>query len=181
MFVIAVLLAVAGCAREPDELASLREFRSVRTHATVSPPARIEIPAIGVASDLQRLGLGPDGAIEVPADWDAAGWYARGPRPGQPGPAVILGHVDSDHGPAIFHRLRELAAGDKVHIARTDGSTTSFVVERVEQHAKTRFPTDDVYLPTLEPELRLVTCAGEYDRSAGGYLENAVVFASLAD
>jgi hypothetical protein len=159
---------------------ALKRYRSVRAHATVARPARISVPSIGVASRLLRLGRNLDGTIEVPGDWERAGWYRRGPRPGQAGPAVILGHVDSTSGPAVFFRLGELAGGDEIRIDRTDGSIVTFVVERVERHAKTRFPTDDVYLPTLQPTLRLVTCGGVFDAVSGHYVDNVVVFAALA-
>jgi hypothetical protein len=162
-----------------DALADVRRFRSVRPDSEVSPPTGIDIPAIDVTSHLQRLGRDADGAIEIPSRWQVAGWYAEGVRPGQAGPAVILGHVDSTQGPAVFYRLRELRRGDKIQITRKDGSVATFVVDRLERHAKTRFPTDDVYLPTLEPTLRLVTCDGVFDPSTGHYRDNLVVFATL--
>lgn len=165
----------------PDRLAEIRSHRSVREPVTVAPPAQIEIPDIGVSSGLQRLGRDPTGAIEVPHAWGQAGWYAPGVKPGQVGPAVILGHVDSRKGPAVFFRLRELERGDEVFVTRDDGARLRFVVDRVERHAKTRFPTDDVYLPTLQPTLRLVTCDGTFDRTTGHYRDNLVVFADLVD
>lgn len=144
----------------------------------MAEPARIAIPAIDVRSDLQRLGRA-DGGIAVPDAWDVAGWYTPGAKPGQAGPAVILGHVDSRDGPAIFYRLRELAPGDNITVTRTDGTRVTFAVDRIERHAKARFPTDDVYLPTLRPALRLVTCDGAFDRARGHYRDNLVVFADL--
>lgn len=143
-------------------------------------PTRVMIPGIGVASDLEDLGRNPDGTVEVPDRWDVAGWYADGARPGQPGSAVILGHVDSRQGPAVFARVGELAAGDEIVVERSDGSAVTFVVERTERHDKERFPTEEVYFPTLEPELRLVTCGGSFDRSTGHYRDNVIVFAALA-
>ena len=164
---------------DAEALAEVRRFRSVRPDPVVPLPTTIEIPSIGVASDLQPLGRNASGAIETPSQWQIAGWYEHGMRPGQPGPAVIVGHVDSKRGPAVFYRLRELRRGDRIEITRTDGSVVTFVVDRLEQHAKTRFPTDDVYLPTLEPTLRLVTCDGAFDRFTGHYRDNLVIFADL--
>jgi sortase (surface protein transpeptidase) len=164
---------------DAEALAEVRDFRSIRPDPAVPLPTSIEIPSIGVTSGLQRLGRDADGAIEIPNEWQVAGWYAEGVRPGQVGPAVIVGHVDSKQGPAVFYRLREMRRGDKIKITRRDGSVVTFVVDRLEQHAKTRFPTDDVYLPTLEPALRLVTCDGTFDRSTGHYRDNLVVFAHL--
>ena len=143
-------------------------------------PVRVEIPGIGVASSLDRLGRAPDGTVEVPREWEVAGWYAPGPRPGDPGSAVILGHVDSKGGPAVFYRLRQLRRGDQIKIGRADGSAVRFVVQRTEQYPKDRFPTDEVYYPTLTPALRLVTCGGEFDATIGRYRSNLIVFATMA-
>jgi sortase (surface protein transpeptidase) len=157
-----------------------RGFRSVRDYRTTAVPVRVEIPSIGVASSLDRLGRVPDKTIQEPTRWQVAGWYAAGTRPGDPGSAVILGHVDSKGGPAVFFRLRELRRGDEIEVGRADGSSVRFVVQRTEQYPKNRFPTDEVYYPTLTPALRLVTCGGEFDVTAGRYRSNLIVFATLA-
>jgi sortase (surface protein transpeptidase) len=156
-----------------------RGFHSTRGYRATPVPVRIEIPAIGVTSSLDRLGRAPDKTVQVPSRWEVAGWYAPGTRPGDPGSAVILGHVDSRSGPAVFYRLRELRRGDLVEVARADGSTVRFAVQRTEQYDKRRFPTDEVYYPTLTPALRLVTCGGEFDATAGHYRSNIIVFATL--
>jgi sortase (surface protein transpeptidase) len=155
-----------------------RAFRSARGYTATPDPVRIEIPRIGVASALIRLGRAADGTVDVP-DPEVAGWYAPGTRPGDPGSAVILGHVDSKHAPAVFYRLRELRRGDEVLIRRADGSTLRFVVQRTRQYPKARFPTDDVYYPTLTARLRLVTCGGSFDPVAHSYRSNVIVFAKL--
>jgi hypothetical protein len=143
-------------------------------------PTRLRIPRVGVDSTLERLGRAGDGTIAVPRDWDRAGWYAQGPRPGERGSAVLLGHVDSPTGPAVFAQLRTLRRGDVVEVERRTGTALRFVVTRVETHARDAFPTLDVYFPTLTPELRLVTCTGRYVRERGGYQANLIVFAALA-
>ena len=167
----------------PDRTAggveAARGFRSVRGYRATPMPVRVEIPSIGVASSLDRLGRAPDGTVEVPREWEVAGWYAPGPRPGDPGSAVILGHVDSKGGPAVFYRLHQLRRGDQIKIARSDGSAVGFVVQRTEQYPKDRFPTDEVYYPTLTPTLRLVTCGGDFDATAGHYRSNVIVFATM--
>jgi sortase (surface protein transpeptidase) len=144
-----------------------------------SPPVRLSVPAIGVQTPLLRLGLEPDRSMEVPGDFDLAGWFAEGPAPGQPGPAVIAGHVDSKTGPAVFYRLRELRAGDRIDVTRADGSRLRFVVDTTQSFPKAEFPTAAVFGPTPEAELRLVTCAGAFDRARGSYRDNLVVFARL--
>lgn len=171
--------ARAADEREIAAAAAVKRYRSVRAHETTAPPVSVRMPSIGVSSELQRLGRNADGTIEVPGEWQRAGWFHEGPKPGQVGPAVILGHVDSTAGPAVFYRLRELQPGDEVHVHRADGTTVTFVVQRFEWHAKTRFPTHRVYLPTLRPTLRLVTCGGPFDEASGHYRDNLVVFATL--
>ena len=139
--------------QRPDPAASgldaARGFRSARGYRATPLPVRLQIPKIRVASSLDRLGRARDGTVEVPSRWELAGWYALGPRPGDPGSAVILGHVDSRRGPAVFFRLRELGRGDEIKVTRADRSSARFVVQRTTQYDKQQFPTDDVYYPTL--------------------------------
>ena len=144
-------------------------------------PAVIRIPRLDVEARIIPLGLQDDGSIEVPEDPDQAGWWLGGPEPGELGPAVILGHVDSqEEGPAVFFYLRYMEAGDEIHIDRVDGSTITYVVESTERHDKDEFPTDAVYGPTEQPTLRLVTCGGDFDFGVRTYEDNVIVFASLA-
>jgi sortase (surface protein transpeptidase) len=145
-----------------------------------SPPVRVEIPSIGVASRLVRLGLNADGTMEVPRDYGLAGWFTGGAMPGQDGPAVISGHVDSKSGPAVFHRLRELRPGDTIRVQRADGDWVVFEVTTTARYAKAEFPTDAVFGPVTGPVLRVITCGGQFDRSSGHYLDNVVVTARPA-
>jgi LPXTG-site transpeptidase (sortase) family protein len=144
-----------------------------------SPPVRLDIPRIGVHSgDIVGLALQNDGSIEVPRDPASPGWFTPGPSPGQYGPAVIAGHVDSATGPAVFYRLGELRSGDRVTVTREDGTVATFVVDRVKSVEKEAFPTREVYGATNSAELRLITCSGEYDQQ-DGYRGNTIVFAHL--
>ena len=154
-------------------------FRSARTYQAVAEPVRLRIPRIGVDSPLVHLGLAPDGAIAAPAHFDQVGWYAAGPRPGQPGPAVVLGHVDSTSGPAAFYRVTGLHPGDAVVVDRADGTSVRFRVSGRLQVAKSSFPADLLYAPTLAPVLRLVTCGGAFNTATGHYRDNIVVSAVL--
>ncbi|MEO9152644.1 MAG: class F sortase [Lapillicoccus sp.] len=141
-------------------------------------PVRVRIPAIGVDSALVDLGIGADKAIEVPTDPARVGWLDTSPAPGQQGPAVLAGHVDSKTGPAVFYHLKQLAVGDAITVTRRDGSSVSFTVDGVQTYAKSAFPTEATYGPVPGPALRLITCGGSYVKSAGGYQDNVVVFAS---
>ncbi|WP_433301962.1 class F sortase [Actinoplanes sp. CA-030573] len=157
-----------------------KTFRSVRTYDQVALPTRLRIPALHVDSRIERLGLRADGTIQVPATTDVAGWYEYGPRPGQAGPAVLLGHVDSTAGPGIFFDLYRVKPGTAVQVERSDGTTATFSITKVERVPKVRFPTDLVYAPTLDPTLRLVTCGGSFDHSRGSYRDNVIAFAEPA-
>jgi sortase (surface protein transpeptidase) len=139
----------------------------------------VEVPSIGVRSGLVDLHLDRQGALKAPADYGTAGWFVDGPQPGQPGPAVIAGHVDSTDGPAVFYRLAEMAAGDEVTVNRQGAAPVRFAVTRVEQYPKDAFPTAAVYGPVPGPELRLITCGGTFDRHAGSYRDNVVVYATV--
>ena len=143
-------------------------------------PVGIRIPSIEVDAEMDALGLRDDGSIEVPTDFARTGWWADGPEPGERGPAVVLGHVDSRSGPAVFFSLTELQPGDEVIIDRVDGSSVAYRVDRIEQHAKDEFPTEAVYGATDDPQLRLVTCGGDFDQSERSYRDNVVVFATRA-
>lgn len=160
---------------------AVKSYRSTREVAAVAVPVRLEIPSLGINSALEHVGKRPDGTIDVPRRPERAAWYAEGAPPGQAGAAVVLGHVDSHKGPAVFYRLHTLRRGSSVVVDRADGSSARFVVDKVEQHDKDAFPAEDVYFPTVRPTLRLITCGGDYARSAGGYQANVIVFASLPD
>jgi hypothetical protein len=143
-------------------------------------PPRIEIPSIKVKAHAISLGKTPDNRLEVPNNWSEVGWWSGGPLPGDRGPAVVVGHVDSKAGPAVFYRLRELRSGAVVKFVRPDHTTARFVVERAASYSKSSFPTAAVYGPTRDRELRLVTCGGSFDWSTGHYRDNLVVFARAA-
>lgn len=158
-------------------------------------PTAVQIPSIGASSSLVPLGLTADGALDVPpvTQPGQAGYYAGARRdwlgdevlPGEVGPAVLVGHVDGvingqKGQPGVFYRLHELTPGAEIFVQRADGSRLRFVVQRVERHDKDVFPTAAVYGDTLAPELRLITCGGEFDRSVRSYKDNVIVWAVLA-
>ncbi|MDQ4037264.1 MAG: class F sortase [Actinomycetota bacterium] len=144
-----------------------------------SAPVRVQIPAIGVDSELMDLGLRDDGTLEVPPEGFPAGWFTGAPTPGELGPAIIAGHVDLGGEPGVFYALRELLPGDEITIAREDGSVAVFRVTRLEQFPKDEFPTDLVYGDIDHAGLRLITCGGSFDPQARSYVDNLVAFAEL--
>jgi sortase (surface protein transpeptidase) len=146
--------------------------------STVALPVALTIPAIGVQTSLVHLGLTASGALQVPSSTAVAGWYTGSSRPGAIGPAVIAGHIDSYTGPGIFFRLSQLRPGDRVYVRRADGTIALFYVTAVRSYAKDNFPTQAVYGPTPDAELRLITCGGTFDPELRSYLSNTVVYAA---
>jgi sortase family protein len=159
---------------------SAQRERDVPAPLGRSLPVRLDIARIGVRTPVVQVGLDGSGAMAMPpASPDGpAGWYRYLASPGEVGPAVIVGHVDSARdGPAVFFRLGALEGGDQVDVLRADGVTARFTVTAVLSVPKSAFPTTLVYGPVEHPVLRLVTCGGVFDRSTGHYLDNVVVFA----
>ncbi len=143
----------------------------------VGDPLAVHIAAIDVDVPLGTVGLKPDGAMQTPSTGHAA-WYSPGPRPGEPGGAVLVAHVAGRHGPDVFWRLGELRPGDVVTVEHTAGTST-FVVDRVTQTAKEALPVEDIWVDSRQSLLRLITCGGSVDPSTGRYRDNTVVYAHL--
>jgi LPXTG-site transpeptidase (sortase) family protein len=146
-----------------------------------SAPVKIRIPAIGVDAPVMEVGRDADGTVQVPplAEHNLTGWYRYGPSPGQRGPAVILGHVDSTAGISVFYRLRNMHAGDTVYVTLADGKVAAFAVDGLQKVAKDAFPTASVYGKAGYPSLRLITCGGPFDQATGHYVDNIIVYAHL--
>jgi len=158
---------------------------TARTSVGVDPvaprfaPVALRIPAIGVDVSLSTLGLNADHTVEVPTDFQQAGWFGLGPSPGQTGSAVILGHVDSYTGPAVFFQIRTLRAGNQVNVSLADGTIAHFEVTAVAMYAKDQFPAQQVYAPHGGSALQLVTCGGTFDTHTRSYLSNIVAYTQL--
>ncbi|GGX92452.1 class F sortase [Streptomyces anandii] len=145
-----------------------------------SVPVELRIPVIGVDTPVMRLGLAPDGTVQVPpvTAHDQAGWYGHSPTPGQVGPSVLLGHVTvGRYGDGVFRHLSRLRRGDRIEARLGNGTTAVFTVGSVRTVAKAHFPAREVYGDVDRPELRLITCGGP--RTGNGYADNVIVFATL--
>ena len=170
----------AGSARSADLAADRGAGRvlSVPRVALVSaPPVSLVVPALHLDTRLVGLHPGRDGTLQVDEDASRAGWYADGPAPGDPGPAVLAGHVSNLAGPGVFADVGRLHAGDRVDIRRADGTSIAFAVTEVRTYAKRDFPTERVYASTGTAALRLITCGGAVDPATGRYRSNTIVFA----
>ncbi|GGO06065.1 hypothetical protein GCM10010116_11960 [Microbispora rosea subsp. aerata] len=144
-------------------------------------PLKISIPAIGVKAAVGSVGVTKSGEIQTPplSKPNLTGWYRLGPAPGDQGPAVILGHVNTRKGAAVFSRLRELKRGNKIAVLRADGKMAIFTVDGIEQVSKSAFPTKRVYGNTITSSLRLITCGGVYNAKQHHYTDNIIVYATL--
>jgi len=145
--------------------------------ASVPVPVAVSVPALGLTEELVDLGIAADGTAEVPTDFDRVGWFTGGGRPGARGPTVLMGHVDSTDGPAVFYALRDLVAGDVVEVTGADGSTARYAVSGTSQVPKGEFPTAAVFGASATDVLRLITCTGAFDQGARSYTDNLVVTA----
>jgi Sortase domain len=149
------------------------------TGLPASTPVRVHIAALDVSQQTIELGLAADGTMEVPAGPEPIGWFAASPTPGEIGPAVLAGHLTWNGGDGVFRYLETLEPGDEIVVTRADGSRPRFVVTEVEQYPKDQFPTARVYANTPGPQLRLITCAGDYSPGSHAYSDNVVVYATM--
>ncbi|MFU8873738.1 class F sortase [Micromonospora sp. SL4-19] len=167
--------AATGSTQRPAEPA--------RSRPAASRPVSLSVPAIKVTAPITPVGQAKDGSVDVPplSQHNQTGWYDRGPVPGEPGRAIIVGHVDTKRGPAVFYRLRDLKPGDRIEVTRADQSVATFKVDTVELFDKADLPADRVYGDQGPPGLRLITCGGDWVGGRTGYQDNVIAFASLLD
>ncbi|MDF9813416.1 class F sortase [Streptomyces sp. SPB162] len=165
---------VAGTAERPPPV------YAAHLPLPVSKPLRVDIASIGLHAGIVERGLA-NGAVDPPPydTPDVAGWFRGGPAPGAAGAALLVGHVDTATGPAVFYGLSSVTPGAEVEVERADGSVAEFTVEGVEVVDKDHFSAARVYGAGTRPELRLITCGGTYDRERRAYSANVVVFAAL--
>jgi LPXTG-site transpeptidase (sortase) family protein len=174
----------AGPAARPAVTGSVStpSAQAVAPEVARSRPVAIKIPKIGVSAPITQLGLQSDGSVEEPplSRPNLAGWYEKGPTPGEKGPAVILGHVDAHRQAAVFYDLKKLRPGDRILVTRADKSVVTFAVQRLQQVQKSNFPNKVVYGEVLDyAGLRLVTCGGDFNRQTGHYVSNVIAFARM--
>ncbi|MDO0930933.1 class F sortase [Streptomyces sp. DG2A-72] len=165
----------------PPSSSSSSESLRAGKHLPRSRPIRLRIPKISVDAPFTPLAIGRSGQLDAPPadEVNLVGWYAEGVSPGEAGTSIIAGHVDTATSPAVFAELGELEKGDRFRVKRADRRVATFVVDSVETFEKDSFPDERVYADTPQAQVRLITCAGDYDRSAKDYTENLVVFAHL--
>lgn len=146
---------------------------------TVEAPLRLQIPAIGVDTDIEWVGVDDEGNMDVPSTYESTAWYQRGPRPGMVGNSVIAGHLDSKTGPAVFYRLGDLQPGDEIIVITHDGEELRFAVDGAQRFESATAPVADIFGASSGRHLNLITCEGNFDTNAGQYDERLVVFTTL--
>lgn len=166
-------------ARAEAPLITPKRLPGASSALPASNATKVRIPAIAVDAPVMTVGKMQDGSLEVPSSDTEVGQYRFAPTPGETGPAVIVGHLDSLTGPAVFWRLRELQIGQEIFIDRQDGTTAKFRVDQVEDFDQNAFPTDKIYGNISHPGLRLITCGGSFNVLKNRYTTNTVVFATL--
>jgi sortase (surface protein transpeptidase) len=171
--------SASGSGQEAEQETQVLSPSAPARSLQVANPVVVSIPPLHLSAELKLLHLDAHGKL-VPPSYGSAGWYAAGPEPGEPGAAVIAGHLDSKSGPDVFAALGRAKPGDRIRIRLKDGTLVVFRVTEVKQFPQAHFPTKRVYGSTKLPTLRMITCGGNYDHAAGHYLDNVVVFADLA-
>ncbi|MEW1688355.1 class F sortase [Streptomyces sp. NPDC091265] len=194
--ILTALTALTGCtdAASPKPSAAARGTESAATGKTpapgpgtasapspsrsAAPPVHVTVPSLGIDSAVMRLGLNPDRTVEVPpADKGmTVGWYTGGAVPGEPGPAVLIGHNDTRFGRAVFHDLKKITKGADIAVRDDRGKAIHFKVTGRETASKKAFPTARVYGRTETRALRLITCDGSFDAD-GHPVDNLIVYA----
>jgi LPXTG-site transpeptidase (sortase) family protein len=162
-----------------------------RAHPTLPPPAviqkeenlpqKLRIPKLGLAATVEAVGLGSDGEMVMPENPQIAAWYRSGSKLGEKGNLVIAGHLDSKTGPAVFYRLAQLTAGDKITITDQNNQEFLFIVVKKETYDEDQFPVNEVFGSSDRPRLNLITCRGRFDRATKRYTKRVVVFSELKE
>lgn len=161
---------------EPDKASAAKTAPAAHPELL---PVTIRIPGIALSAPIVKTGLEANGALHVPSSPDLTGWYELGPKPGEVGPAVITGHLDSASGPGVFFNLHKTKPGDEVDIVRDDGSIAVFKIDKLESYPQNNFATQKVYGAIATAGLRIITCSGVYSKTSGHYSDDLVVYATL--
>lgn len=170
--------------QDPAGSASAPHSATVRTDAgptsvASGSPIRLNIPAIGVDAAVQAVGVLASGHLGVPSNWTDVAWYRDGPVPGQPGDAVIDGHLDSYTAPAVFWKLSSLRAGDTIEVQLSTGASVDFRVNTLRYVPYQSHDLGGIFSTTGPPSLTLITCGGRWLAAQRVYAERLVVHAEL--
>lgn len=161
----------------PDETPPTKECDDYRVPA--DEPRHIDVPDIGVAGCILRVGVDQNGSIAVPSNVHVAGWFVDSVLPGEKGVSIIDGHVSGVYGGAIFSALADLVPGDQVIVELGTGLTREFVVVSVDTYSVAETAAEQFrQLEGVDRQLTLITCGGAFDHTTRLYDDRVVVRAS---
>ncbi|ASK61277.1 sortase [Virgibacillus phasianinus] len=163
-----------------------KEEKSFYSDAFAEPikgivPDKISIESIGAEASVEKVGLQDNGKMGVPEDYNNAGWYQSGAKPGEQGSAVIAGHVNTPEGEGIFWDLHKLEAGDEVKVTGKSGETRIFEVVDKKAFDLGEAPVEQIFGYTPRKMLNLITCTGEYNYDIGTHNQRLVVYTELKE
>jgi hypothetical protein len=153
--------------------------------------ARMIIPRFDVDSDIENIGLTPNGRqLDVPKNAHNTGWYGIYDRPGWGGNAVFSAHVDyfpNIRGP--FYNLAKIEEGDQIIVVMEDGTEYVYEAIRKQRYHVSNIPMGEIIDAPDKPEgdewITLITCGGEFRATSasgsGEYLHRDVVVARRVD
>lgn len=140
-------------------------------------PTEIEIPALGIQTSVEPVGLDAYGKMDVPSTDETVAWYMGGYKLGETGQAVIAGHYDTQTGaPAVFYHLSSLHEGDIVRVTGANGEVRTFTVTKIAVYENDNFPVIEVFGPAEDRGLNLITCEGKYNQEVHNYSHRTVVY-----
>ena len=144
---------------------------------------KIDTGAVQVDAAIEYVGKvasGPnEGAMDVPKAWENVAWYEPGYLPGEPGNSVLAGHLDSTTGPAVFYKLDQIKVGDILTVVDKDNRSIQFRVTKSQVYYNDEAPLYEIFGPSDESHLNLITCDGAFDRNSKEYDRKLVVFSVL--
>lgn len=141
---------------------------------------RVEIPSLDVVLPVVPVGVARDGQMALPKDPDIGGWYRFGPGPtSEAGASVISAHVDSRDEVGPLAKLPKLDPGARI-VVTVGGDRVVYVVDRVDQYAKTALDVDALFSRSGPARLHLVSCGGEWNPRTRHYEDNVVAIARRA-
>lgn len=143
----------------------------------VPSPVGLVVESIDIsAAPVIDVGVEPNGEMEIPGAREI-GWYRFGPSPGEPGSAVLAAHIAFNGRDGVFRDLADIEVGDIVEVLYDDGSSSRFEITETAQYAKDELPVDRIFAKDGSPELVLITCGGDFNRSLRSYSDNVVAYA----
>jgi LPXTG-site transpeptidase (sortase) family protein len=144
-------------------------------------PVGLIIESVGIASaPVIDVGVEPNGEMEIPGATQV-GWYRFGPTPGENGSAVLAAHIAFNGRDGVFRDLADIEVGAVVEISYDDGSSKRFRITETTQYAKDELPIDRIFAKEGAPELTMITCGGDFNRSLRSYSDNVVAYAAPID